>query len=69
MRVRDRLADLPRSRSAVTLASLSVVVATLAVGGFVVARLSTAPTRMAGVLAALAVLIGALVPILHALGS
>jgi hypothetical protein len=45
-----------RTDSAVTLASLSVVLATLALGGFVVARLSTAPTRIAGVLAALALI-------------
>jgi hypothetical protein len=35
----------------------------------VITRLSTTPARIAGVLAALAALIGALVPVLHAMGG
>jgi hypothetical protein len=58
-----------RSDPSVILVSLAVVLATIVLAGFVVARLSTAPARIAGVLTALAVLIGALVPVLHALSG
>jgi VIT1/CCC1 family predicted Fe2+/Mn2+ transporter len=58
-----------RTDSSVIVVSLVVVLATLALGGFVVTRLSGSPARIAGVLTALAVLLGALVPILHVLSG
>ena len=49
----------------VMLAALMVVLATIALGALVVIRLSAAPARIVIVLAALAALIGTLVPILR----